>query len=443
MAGDLYFTVLLAIVFITGLRHPHVALSGAILVDLLTPQYLSSAWLATTPLALVAAVCLVISIALNVKKCSKPPILFPTILMVVFMLWMTYTTFQAQFQDAAWFKHDYVIKALFISLFIPFILNSRKKIDAGIAVIVGSVSYFAIVGGVRTVVDDVEYGTSLVVTPGGTSNISETSTLSMVCILIAPLVVHLFKNSTITTTHTKVFKAILGLIFVCCFITAIGTQARTGLVAIAIGTMLLLIRANMKVRVIGIVAILLISISPLVTDRWVERMNTLTEVETEGSALGRIIVWKWTLDYVSERPIGGGGFMSYQANAGGVLREYGPEDVFILYHDQGGKAFHSIYFEVLGEHGYVGLTIFLLILLSVWFICRNIMKTHKRDTWEGSLASALCDAILIYMVCGNFIGVAYTHWPYYILGLAVCLKTVTEAKGFKAATTSTTSHSTP
>lgn len=343
------------------------------------------------------------------------------------MIWITYTTFSAEFQIAAWFKHDYVIKTLFIAIFIPFVFNSRKKIDACITTIVAAISFYTIVGCLRTILGGIQYGEELIQVPSGYAPYAETSTLAMVSVLVLPFIIHLYRHSSLTGAGSRPFHLILIFIAICSLVTPIGTQARTGLVALGVGVGIYMLQAGMKARIYGILVCVILASSPLVTDRWLDRMGTLTEVESEGSALGRIIVWKWTLDYVSERPIKGGGFMSYQANAG-VLREYNPADVNVTYHDDTGKAFHSIYFEVLGEHGYVGLVIYIMILLSTLNICRKVGKLYERGTWEGSLARALRDALLIFMVCGNFVGVAFTHWPYYILGIAVCLEFVAKSR---------------
>ena len=89
--------------------------------------------------------------------------------------------------------------------------------------------------------------------------------------------------------------------------------------------------------------------------------------------------------------------------------------------EDSGKAYHSIYFEVLGEHGYVGLAIYLALLLQGWRILRAVSRRHAERPWVVGMAKALRDSLLIFAVCGNFIAVAFTQWPYYLIGLAVCL----------------------
>ena len=102
--------------------------------------------------------------------------------------------------------------------------------------------------------------------------------------------------------------------------------------------------------------------SQFVTDGWLKRMETIDQgTTTEKSAVGRIVVWRWAFDYVADRPILGGGFYAYLANAG-KLDQYGQEGEVVI--SQGGaKAYHNIYIEVLAETGYGGLLIFLGIIV--------------------------------------------------------------------------------
>ena len=86
------------------------------------------------------------------------------------------------------------------------------------------------------------------------------------------------------------------------------------------------------------------------------------------------------------------------------------------------RAFHSIYFEVLGEHGWIGLAIFLAVF-AVFFLDMRRIRRQVRGRpdleWLGDLASALSHCMLIFMAGGAFIGVAFQPLQYYLFALAV------------------------
>ena len=89
----------------------------------------------------------------------------------------------------------------------------------------------------------------------------------------------------------------------------------------------------------------LVSAIMFMPDVWETRMSTIETYEEDGSAMGRINAWTMAYNLANARPIVGGGFEIYTRR---MFQQYAPdpEDV---------HSAHSIYFQMLGEHGYVGL----------------------------------------------------------------------------------------
>ena len=143
-------------------------------------------------------------------------------------------------------------------------------------------------------------------------------------------------------------------------------------------------------------------------------MQTTVEYENEDSAYGRVLVWKWTLNFAFEHPLGGG-FNSY---------------LVMQYSDDKGKqvvakAFHNVYMEVLGEHGWVGLGIFVLLIITsiryLYFVAYRIPNQQQFE-WCRDLAKATLTSLFVLMACGCFIGIAFQYPFWYLFGAAVCLK---------------------
>jgi len=209
------------------------------------------------------------------------------------------------------------------------------------------------------------------------------------------------------------------LIAFAALMTIIGTHARTGIVGLAILFTFVVIKTKHRFKIMFLAGTVVLLTLQFATDAWLNRIGGLSSSNKESSAYGRIVVWKWTLDYVKERPILGGGFMSYKANAG-VLHLYGDSDIEVDYRSNSGKAFHNIYFEVLGEQGYPGLLIFGLLIFFTLRINNKLGKTASTE-WIRSAAIANNMALLIFCGCGMFIGVAFSPWLYLFSGLAVAL----------------------
>jgi O-antigen ligase len=143
-------------------------------------------------------------------------------------------------------------------------------------------------------------------------------------------------------------------------------------------------------------------------------------VEVEGSAMGRVAAWKWTIGYVSDHPFGGS-FDVFRINR----FELELRDGTLL--DIAGKAFHSIYFEILGELGVPGLVLFLLIVAVTILTLLTLKNNHSAShAWSRDASLAILMAMIIYLVGGIFIGVAFQPYFYYLVAISVGLRNASE-----------------
>jgi probable O-glycosylation ligase (exosortase A-associated) len=422
---DLFWILILGVFSFFGLKRPYIAYCCVIFVDLLRVQNLSFSILANKPLSLIVTLVFFISLIMNFKKCALPQKKSISLFILTFMVWITITTFYAEFQFLAWYKYDYSIKTIFFALFAPFVINSKVKFQLFLMTIVSASSYYFIVGGMTTVFEPTYYGGTLIRTNAGDTLMTESSTLSMTAAMLIPVLYYLYKHS-IFTEKNKLFKPLLILILFASLMTIIGTHARTGIIGLAILFILVALTTKYKVRIMVLCTCIILMVMMFATNAWLDRIGGITSSNKESSAFGRIVVWKWTLDYVKYRPILGGGFMAYKANSG-VLHLYVNSDIEIDLRSHSGKAFHNIYFEVLGEHGYPGLIIFCLIIFSSLKLNRKTSKTST-EPWikDAAVANNIC--LLIYCGCGMFIGVAFSPWLYLFAGMAVGLNNCEQPK---------------
>ena len=421
MLSDLLWCSVLITFALYGLANPFVALCGVIWVDILKPQNLSFSFLAGKPLSLIVTIVFFISLISHPKDIRVPDRVFPSVVLAFFMIWITLATYNAQFQTAAWWKYDYVIKALIFPFFIPFVLNTRVKIEMFVATLVTALGYFLMIGGLRTLLGGGAYGEHLVYSADGDGGITESSTLSMVAVLSLPFIHYMYKTSIFKTESSSI-KLLMFLFVFFALLTTVGTYARTGLVGLFVLFFLLFIQSKSKFKLGVVVFILIVLIVPFLPAKWTSRMNTIGNAEKDASAFGRVVVWRWTLDYVSERPILGGGFSSYRANAG-ELHQYIDSGEQNIRERSNGKDFHNAFFQVLGELGYGGLFLYLTLIYMCFTLNRKTMR-YSGIGWKNDLAKSTNMSLLVFCTCGMFIGVAYTPWVFYFLGIATSLHNV-------------------
>ena len=404
-----------------GLGYPFIAAMVYVWIDIAKPHEQAYFFLNSLPVGMISAIVALAAYVMRKERSDIPSFNAIVALLSIFAIWMTLTTFLADPRLNAWAKWDWAFKGLIFSIFIPFLFRTRLQVECLILTIVFSVAMVGFSAGVKTAMGGGGYGV-LAVMGANNQGLSEGSTLATVCIMMVPLIFYINKH-TLLFSDWRFFKPAMIGVAIILVIAVIGTTARTGLVA---GTFLLLryiLRSNRKFAwliglAVGGVLILQFNVADSI---WAGRMNTIDSFNTEGSSLGRIRVWEWTLGYVFDNPMGGG-FNSYMFNnimgatAAGIINF--PPDVFM------GKAFHNIFFEVLGEQGYFGVTVYLTILLLTWLRLAKISKCcreHPELLWASDLATALKDALLVLLTGGMFVGIAYQSYILYVVAITLIL----------------------
>ena len=421
MISDLFNLLSILAFMFYGLSRPHIALAGVVWVDTVTPQTISTSFLLGKPLSMVMTLFFFMVIALNFNKISAPKQKLPLALLALFMVWITLSTLYAHHPLYAAFKYSVVIKILFLSAFIPFVINTRMKAECFLWVFQVSVGFYLHVAGFKALAGGGGYDVDIIQSTVENAGLTESSMLATMAALSVPIMVYLYRYSKLAANY-RLVKFYLILTFVASVFCAIGTFARTGLVAYAFVVFAFFLISKKRIRLgfLAIVAVLMML--PLLPDGWTDRMSTIKSANQEVSALGRMVVWRWTLDYAADNPFLGGGFFSYLDNVG-ELQDYADEGESFARNERA-KAYHNMYFEVLGEHGYVGLFIYLALVFTSIKRYWSLRNTPMDDEWFRYLSVMLLIALGTYFVGGMFIAIAYLPWLFYLLFLGVSLVNV-------------------
>lgn len=395
---------------------------GFVWVDIVKPQMLAYSIIAGWPLSFITA--LIMLTLFFVKDRKSPPKFTLTLLLIsVFLVWVTITTAMSPIPYHPWDKWDWVSKVLIFAVLMPYIFRSRVQIEAFILVFIFAASTMFFSAGAKTLLGGGGYGVLSVMGQNNTG-LAESSTLAVVCVALIPLMHYCMRHTLLFPKNKYTVCLFLGLM-VMALATVVGTTARAGLIALALLYVLLFMQSKKKIWFIGaaFAGLIVLMNMDLAHTPWGSRMSTIETYNQDSSALGRLAVWKWTLEFVAENPLGGG-FDAYALNGISAVTPEGE----IQYYPEGmlkGKAFHSIYFEVLGEQGIVGFVMYMAIILITLFNLRKLKrkwKEHDGMKWISALASALSIAILVFMAGGAFVGIAYQPFIFYMFSLTVALE---------------------
>lgn len=396
-----------------GLRKPFVWVLAFIYIDILTPQKISWSLLASLPISLIAFVLAFGGwIALDDKRDTR--FTLRQGLIVLLLVYCGLTTMMAEFQTEAAEKWSWVWKALLFAIFLPLTLRTRLRFEAAVTVIVLTIGGILITGGIKTAAGGGGYGL-LRTFVAENAGIYEGSTLSTMAIAIIPLIWWVARHTTLFPRGRLVLLFAAALTFAALLIP-VGTQTRTGLLCIGLLGVLALRSVKRRFLYLGVAGLVAVAAVPFLPDSYMKRINTIGDHQSDQSASTRVAVWMWTLDYVKDHPFGGG-FDAYRGNNLQVetVQELGPDNnakLDVQVHEEKARAYHSAYFEMLGEQGYPGFLLWAWIhFLGLWQMERLRRRWGKETAehlaWIAPLANALQMAQLIYLLGALFIGIAF------------------------------------
>jgi putative inorganic carbon (HCO3(-)) transporter len=394
---------------------PFVATLGYVWVDTFQPQAVSYILLNQLPVAMIMGIAAVGGYVLLDRR-SPPPLTLQSTLQVTMALWVTATLVWAQAPDAAWEKWDWAFKTVAFAAFMPLVIRSRVQIEAFAQTYVFSLAANFVPFGLKVFLSGGGYGQNLGL-EGGNSGLSEGGLLSTSCLMAIPLALFLASHSQLLPRFKLLPLAYWGIAGLA-LATALGTYERSALVGLVVLGLYMWTRTKRKIG-FGMVIIVTACLVAFTTSHaWNARVDTITNFEQENSAYVRILVWKWTLGFVANHPLGGG-FSSYLVDHIEI-----PATSTSTGEEQFGRAFHSIYFEVLGEHGYPGLLMFLLLAVSTVLMLRRLAKKarpYPELQWVVGLSDALQSGLAVFLTSGAFVGIAFQPMFWYFVSMSICL----------------------
>jgi probable O-glycosylation ligase (exosortase A-associated) len=339
------------------------------------------------------------------------PVTPVTAILLAMVVWMNVTTAVALDTAASLAMWERVMKIQIMIFVTLCLLHSKQHVHVLMWILAGSVAFYAVKGGLFTLRLGGEHR---VWGPEG-SFIEENNSLALATVMTIPLLRYLQLQATSRWLRYALLCAMLLAGF-----SALGSFSRGALLAIAAMLAFLWLKTRTKV-VTGLALLMLIPVAVgFMPNKWEQRMRSIESYEEDGSAMGRINAWSMAFNLAKDRPVVGGGFEIY--NNTEIYARYAPDPTDV-------HSAHSIYFQVLGDHGFVGLFLFLLLWLLVWRDASWIdRQARHREGWQwaSDLARMVQVSLVGYAVGGAFLNLAYYDVPYYLLVALVLTRILVE-----------------
>jgi len=381
---DIIVTSIVLIGCLYTLRRPYVGILLWSWLSYMNPHRLTYGFAFSMPFAQITALTLMLSMLVS-KEVRKPPLNAITSIWFLFVLFMGVTTLFAFFFDDAWAQYIKVIKIQLVVFLTLMLITDLEKLNQLLSVIVFSIGYYSVKGGVFTVLTGGGYR---VWGPAG-SFIEGNNELAVAALMIIPIMVYLHKIS-----NSQYVKYILIFSIISSFIGAIGTQSRGALVAFGAVLVFFWLKSDKKIIYGFLFSVAVVLLFTFMPASWQERMNTINTYESDASAMGRINAWEYAFN-VANNHLLGLGFESWSPITFAMYAP-NPNDV---------HAAHSIYFSVLADHGWIGLLMYLSIFYLSWKKLKELIKnTDGYSEYEAVnfLARMLQVTLIGYFVGGGF-----------------------------------------
>jgi probable O-glycosylation ligase (exosortase A-associated) len=390
-------------------KRPSLGLVMWIWISVMNPHTQGWGFAREFPFAAIIAVTTVAAMATNAHRHYRLPMTPVTVTFLAFVAWMGVTSAFAIHPDQIMPQLVKVAKIMGMTIVVLLLLRKRSHVEWMIWTIVVSIGYYGVKGGIFTVRSGAQYR---VWGPIGTF-IDGNNEIALALVMTIPLMLYLYT----LVTHKWGKRALIAAM-VLCALASLASYSRGA--AIAMGAMLCFLWLKSRNKaMLGMLLVLCVPVALVfMPEQWHARIDTIDEYEQDMSAMGRINAWRMAFNLANDRPFGGG-FEIYDSE---VFERYAPvpEDV---------HAAHSIYFQVLGEHGWVGLALYLALGVLTWrtgsWIIRNA-EPYKELAWAGNLARMTQVSLLGFAVGGAFLSLLYFDVPYYLMAGMVATRIVVE-----------------
>lgn len=408
---DIVLTALVGVLLISVFKHPVIGAYLWAWLGLMNPHKLTFGFAFRMPFAQATAAVTLLAFLMTRQRHALPMSgIVPVLLLLVF--WMSLTSlFAVAPREDVIERWVFVLKIQLMLLVTWMLVTDAKQLRTLIWVVTFSVCFFGVKGGVWTVLTG--GGGRVWGPPGGM--LEENNALAVALVMLLPILYFLRQTET-----NKWLRHLLLFSMVTVTFSVLGSQSRGALLSLVSMAFFLGLKGKHPVRTSLMLVVFVMVAIGFMPDSWFDRMDTITNYQGDGSAMSRIWTWLTLWNAAVDRPLVGVGF---RADNLVVFARYAPMDGnFSMF---AGKVFvaHSIYFQMLGEHGFVGFGLFITLGLITWRSAGKLARQMKDDPefgpWMPQLMRMVQVSLIGYAAGGCFLSLAYLDLPYYIIGFVV------------------------
>jgi probable O-glycosylation ligase (exosortase A-associated) len=411
MRDILIISIVLAGAF-AALKRPWIGVILWTWLSIMNPHRYAFGFAYAAPVAAIAFGATILGLVMT-KERSSPFKGAAVTLFVLFMVWISLSTVFGIDPGEDYWQWSKVMKVDGMILVALMLLHSKKHILALTWISAGSLALLGAKGGLFTLMTG---GNFRVWGPPG-SFIEDNNEFALSLVMAIPLLRFLQLQLT-----NRWGRHAMSATMLLCAVASLGSYSRGALLAISAMVVYLWWNGKNKM-VVGMVLLLAVPLLvAFMPEAWMGRMSSIGDYQEDESSMGRISAWWNAWNIAFHYPFGVG----FNAARPELFAQFSPYPDMV-------HAAHSIYFQVLGNHGFVGLFLFLGLWLATWRSA-GWLRTHcakiPEATWCADMG-AMCQVCLLgYVVGGAFLSLAYFDLPYNVMVMVILTRVWVHTKGW-------------
>lgn len=385
-------------------------------IGLMNPHRLTFGFATAIPFAQMIAIPTLAGVLLvRDKERRRIPWVRETWLLLTLWVVYTLTTVVALYKDEAWLQWDKVSKILLFTFIVLLFFQTRERLRYLLLVAALSIGFYGLKGGIWSIATG---GVYQVLGPED-SFIGENTAIGLALNMVLPFLLYLAREEP-----RPWLRRLLLATFVFSIPAILFTYSRGAVVGLPVVLAMLFLRARR--RLVGVVALsaLAFFVVNYAPGQWFSRVETIRGYEQDESANQRLTSWRVAWRLALDHPFTGGGFEALAH-----------EEVYERYGAFGGHSAHSIYFAVVGDHGFPGLILFVALILSCVASLVHLrwqVKEKPGATWLVNYCHMLEASLMAYAVSGAFLTMAYFDLFYYLVSFVILLRALARREGVAA-----------
>lgn len=414
---DLSLILILLLLIRLTLYQPWLGVLALAFLAYMQPQSFVDPPVSDLPIFLIMVLATMLAAILS-KQSQAPP--WDWRLVVFGLLWLLFfvSTVNAVLPWYAWPRFFELSEILLPLMLTWWLIDTREKLFYLLATISASVLVVSFKGGYWAVMNG--FGDRVYGPPG--SQYYDNNHFAILMVMNLPLL-------TIWLREVKYppLKILLMAGIGISIAAIISSWSRGAILMLVPTVMLMILGARHKLPLLLSVIAALLLLATQVPDKWYQRMDLIANYQQDKSAMDRLQSWQVGLDYITRRPLLGGGFWARQA-----IIDTGYDGVSGESTDlRSNLGWHSAYITMATEHGLPALFLWLLLLVGsivslarMAWACRGIATMH----WVVDYSVMLMASLIAYGIGSAFLALPYLDIWFHLVVVSVVLKSISRVE---------------